>query len=312
MMSSFRLLSNRGRFLVTGPAAFASIVSLVGESRVSQCAWYSSSPPSSSGSTAGSAAATNLSLKKDFGKKNVPEITVYQYKICPFCNRVKAYLDFLNIPYTAVEVNPLTKGEIKFSKDYKKVPLITIGDTQVNDSSPILEHITANLVATDNAEKLGFFPEDTQKWSDWSEKRLAVMLYPNITRSFEESWECFAYTSDVLEWNPLVRIGTRAAGAAAMSLANGKIKKKYNIVDERAELATALEEWTDAVDSSASKGPFLHGAQITLPDLMVYGVLRSIEGLTTWKEIMENNAKLRNWYQAVEKQTPVCEMMAAN
>ena len=24
---------------------------------------------------------------------------VYQYKICPFCNRVKSYLDHLKIPY---------------------------------------------------------------------------------------------------------------------------------------------------------------------------------------------------------------------
>ena len=308
MMSSFRLLSNRGRFLVTGPAVFASIISQTGENRVSKCAWYSSSP--ASGSSSGSVG--KLPLKKDFGKKSIPEITVYQYKICPFCNRVKAYLDFLNIPYTVVEVNPLTKGEIKFSKDYKKVPLVTIGNTQVNDSSPILEHITINLVATENADKVGFFPEDTQKWSDWSEKRLAVMLYPNITRSLGESWECFRYTSDVLEWNPLTRIGTRVAGAAAMTLANGKIKKKYNIVDERAELDNTLQEWISAVESSSSQGPFLHGAQVTLPDLMVYGVLRSIEGLSTWKEIMDNNPKLRTWYNEVEKETPVCEMISAH
>eukprot|EP00606_Chrysophyceae_sp_TOSAG23-5_P000995 GSChrysophyteH2.ASY1.ANO1.1485.1 assembled CDS len=308
MMSSFRLLSNRGRFLVTGPAVFASIISQTGENRVSKCAWYSSSPASSSSS----GSVGKLPLKKDFGKKSIPEITVYQYKICPFCNRVKAYLDFLNIPYTVVEVNPLTKGEIKFSKDYKKVPLVTIGNTQVNDSSPILEHITINLVATENADKVGFFPEDTQKWSDWSEKRLAVMLYPNITRSLGESWECFRYTSDVLEWNPLTRIGTRVAGAAAMTLANGKIKKKYDIVDERAELDNTLQEWISAVESSSSQGPFLHGAQVTLPDLMVYGVLRSIEGLSTWKEIMDNNPKLRTWYNEVEKETPVCEMISAH
>jgi hypothetical protein len=26
-----------------------------------------------------------------------PKITIYQYKICPFCNRVKSYLDYLNL-----------------------------------------------------------------------------------------------------------------------------------------------------------------------------------------------------------------------
>jgi len=34
------------------------------------------------------------------------EITLYQYAICPYCNKVKAYLDFLKIPFKAIEVNP--------------------------------------------------------------------------------------------------------------------------------------------------------------------------------------------------------------
>ena len=121
----------------------------------------------------------------------VPEVpkkvTVYQYKICPFCCRVKAYLDYLKIPYETVEVNPLTKGELKFSKDYKKVPIVVFDGVQVNDSSPILNHITDNLVVKDVAMKAGLFTEDTEKWSEWSEKTLAVMLYPNITRSMQVS-----------------------------------------------------------------------------------------------------------------------------
>ena len=49
------------------------------------------------------------------------DIMVYQYKICPFCNKLKAIMDYLGIPYSVTEVNPLTKKEIKFSQDYKKV-----------------------------------------------------------------------------------------------------------------------------------------------------------------------------------------------
>lgn len=242
----------------------------------------------------------------DLKQSTVPnKVIVYQYKICPFCNRVKSYLDFLRIPYETVEVNPLTKGELSFSKDYRKVPIAVFDATQVNDSSPILEHISAEIVSKAAADKHGLFPEDTQKWSEWSEKRLAVMLYPNITRSLEESWECFGYTSDVLDWNPIARVGTRVAGAAAMSLANGKIKKKYNIVDERKELQGVLEEWITAV----SDKQFLHGDSITMPDLNVYGVLRSIEGLSTWNEIMGRNPQLRAWYDRVAKHVPSCEIV---
>jgi hypothetical protein len=40
------------------------------------------------------------------------DIKLYQYDVCPFCCKVKAFLDFKGIPYEAVEVNPLTKVSV--------------------------------------------------------------------------------------------------------------------------------------------------------------------------------------------------------
>ena len=45
-------------------------------------------------------------------------------------------------------------------------------------------------------------------------------------------------------------------------------------MDERKELKDTLKVWTDALKSN----DFLHGKNITMPDLMVYGVLHAIEG----------------------------------
>lgn len=33
------------------------------------------------------------------------DIMVYQYKICPFCNKLKAVMDYLGIPYKVTEVS---------------------------------------------------------------------------------------------------------------------------------------------------------------------------------------------------------------
>ena len=55
------------------------------------------------------------------------------------------------------------------------------------------------------------------------------------------------------------------AGTLAMTMANGKIKKKYGIVDERKELQLCLNDWVDALGDKQ----YLHGDKITLPDLMV-------------------------------------------
>ena len=130
----------------------------------------------------------------------------------------------------------------------------------------------------------------SEKWIIWSE-RLAIMIYPNITRNFEESWECFDYTSRVESWNIFSRYSNRILGPIAMYFANGKIKKKYGIVNEREELLNYLQEWSSAISGKQ----FLHGDHPSLPDLLVFGVLRSIYGLKTFDEIMKNEI-IKNWY----------------
>ena len=56
--------------------------------------------------------------------------TLYQYATCPFCCKVRAYLDFYGVEYNIVEVNPIFRNEIKFS-EYRKVPILKSGDVQV-------------------------------------------------------------------------------------------------------------------------------------------------------------------------------------
>lgn len=230
-----------------------------------------------------STAATNTSIP-----------TIYQYAICPFCHRVKAYLDYLKVSYEVVEVNPLTKGELKFSENYKKVPIAVIDQQTIADSGKIIDYINLNLVpSTDKS----FLTEDSEEWMEWSEKKLAIMLYPNITRSFEESWECFEYANKVESWPIYHRYLVRSVGPVGMLFANGKIKKKYGIVDERAELKKVLLTWTDALGEKK----FLHGEHVTFPDVMVFGVLRAVKDFATFREIMQDNQKLKTWYDNVEK-----------
>lgn len=65
------------------------------------------------------------------------QLTLYQYKTCPFCSKVRAFLDFHALPYQVVEVNPVLRAEIKFSS-YRKVPILLAqeGDSLVSFGSP--------------------------------------------------------------------------------------------------------------------------------------------------------------------------------
>ena len=64
--------------------------------------------------------------------QNSKKWTLYQYATCPFCCKVRTFLDYYDIDYEIVEVNPVTRKEIKFS-DYRKVPFMRSSEHQVNN-----------------------------------------------------------------------------------------------------------------------------------------------------------------------------------
>ena len=49
---------------------------------------------------------------------------LYKYKICPFSNIAKVFLEYQKIPFEPVEVNPLTRAEFGFSDNYRKVSIV--------------------------------------------------------------------------------------------------------------------------------------------------------------------------------------------
>lgn len=59
------------------------------------------------------------------------KVKLFQYHNCPFCCKVRAFLDYYGIEYEKVEVNPLLKKEIKFS-EYRKVPIAMVDGQQVH------------------------------------------------------------------------------------------------------------------------------------------------------------------------------------
>ncbi|KAJ1524948.1 hypothetical protein ONE63_009806 [Megalurothrips usitatus] len=77
------------------------------------------------------------------------KLVLYQYPTCPFCCKVRAFLDYYGLSYDVVEVDPVLRTQIKWS-DYKKVPILLaeIGDgkyLQLNDSSLIVSVLKTYL-----------------------------------------------------------------------------------------------------------------------------------------------------------------------
>ncbi|CAM9650126.1 unnamed protein product [Discosporangium mesarthrocarpum] len=250
----------------------------------------------------GSAAVKGVGKAADLGKA---DIMVYQYKICPFCNKLKAVMDFFGVPYGVTEVNPLTKKELAFSEDYKKVPIVRMEGEFLRESSDIIRVLLGRMRET-GAMSEGTFSTfcspEAEKWAEWADKKLAVLLFPNITRNFSESYQAFSYLGhqilqDVDSFSFLDKTSNQLIGSTAMWAAQGKIKKKYAIEDEREALFTALKDWTDAL--GRGDGPFVGGQTPNLGDLCVFGCINAIEGLDTHREVLEQPG-FGPWYASMK------------
>lgn len=249
----------------------------------------------------------------------MPSVTLYQYVPCPYCNKVRAYLDYHNIPYTAVEVDPLRKKALAaFPPTYRKVPIAVIDGRQVNGSSDIIaaldaavhaapapaaavagvdggDAVTPTVLAAADGTAAS---EEEQRWLTWVDEKLVKLLPPNIYRSMPESLQTFDYVSECMDFTAVQKVAIRYVGAAAMYGVAKKLKKKYAIEEPRAALYAAVGEWLAEVD--ARGGAFYSGTdEPGLVDLAVWGVLHSLEPFDTWADVTEHT-DVGGWYERVK------------
>uniref|UniRef100_D3TQP0 Putative prostaglandin E synthase 2 n=1 Tax=Glossina morsitans morsitans TaxID=37546 RepID=D3TQP0_GLOMM len=92
------------------------------------------------------------------------DITLFQFQTCPFCCKVRAFLDYMGISYSVVEVDAVLRQDIKWSPQ-KKVPMVLIKQAngsyvQMTDSSAIISLISTYLndKSTDIGELADFYP----------------------------------------------------------------------------------------------------------------------------------------------------------
>ncbi|KAI3724482.1 hypothetical protein L2E82_36261 [Cichorium intybus] len=272
----------------------------------SRSSTYSCAPHSHCFSTLDKATHGNLSYSsvasaaRELHDKDLPhsnsnyapkDVVLYQYQACPFCNKVKAFLEYHDIPYKIVEVNPMNKKEIKWS-DYKKVPILMVDGEQMVDSSDIIDKMFQRMHPDSVSEN-----EETQKWRGWVDNHLVHVLSPNIYRSPSEAIESFDYITSHGNFSFTERLVAKYGGAAAMYFVSKKLKKRHNIINEREALYKAAETWMDALNGRQ----YLGGSEPNLADLAVFGVLRPIRYLKSGKDMVENT-RIGEWFTRMENE----------
>jgi microsomal prostaglandin-E synthase 2 len=183
--------------------------------------------------------------------KQNQDIVLYQYETCPFCNKVRAFLDYSQIKYRVVEVNPLTKAEKRVTPQLaaiKEVPVLTINGHILTDSTPIIRNVNEIMNRYRSAQDQHHITPEEEAALDFVDKRVLILTAPNIYRTFDESLRSFDYiaqNSQLAQNTGAVKLAvTKYVGAVMMYLiTEKKLKKKYNIADPRQSMYTAIQEW---------------------------------------------------------------------
>ncbi|KAH8340403.1 hypothetical protein KR074_012204 [Drosophila pseudoananassae] len=138
------------------------------------------------------------------------DIVLFQFQTCPFCCKVRAFLDYMGISYSVVEVDAVLRQDIRWSS-VKKVPMVLIRQqdgryVQMVDSSAIISLIATYLQDkhTDIGDlaqfypHISFFDDDGKKKQDILNKYF--LMYgehtpKGVTREIEEvdrKWRTWA------------------------------------------------------------------------------------------------------------------------
>ncbi|OCT65440.1 hypothetical protein XELAEV_18041680mg [Xenopus laevis] len=261
-------------------------------------------------------------LQSSFGEQGAEEkqqaedgsfkLTLFQYKTCPFCSKVRAFLDYYQLPHEIIEVNPVMRREIKFSS-YRKVPILIADSSsslQLNDSSVIISVVKTFLTSKKTLEEiLSYYPsmkavndkgkevieynnnkywlmlderetDDEMKWRRWADDWLVHLISPNVYRTPHEA--SFDYIVREGNFGTVEGLFAKYIGAVAMYIIGKRLKSRHYLQgDVRHDLYSPAK----GMDKHRE---FMGGSQPNLADLAVYGVLRVMEGLESFNDMMIN------------------------
>mmetsp|Transcript_6163 Transcript_6163/g.14064 ORF Transcript_6163/g.14064 Transcript_6163/m.14064 type:complete len:307 (-) Transcript_6163:88-1008(-) len=233
-------------------------------------------------------------------------LQLYRYTTCPYCGKVKAFLDYFRIPHEAVEVEPMFKSQLARS-EYKKLPQLQFGA----DSGAWL--VDSDCIVDTMAKSLGLEAQlrdpEVQKWRSWARDSLVRHVTLNINRSLSSAWQGYSYI-DAFDTIPLVnKLFLKVVGAPVMYMV--ATKKTFPTLVKAGELKdnddwrtvfhAQVDRFVDEVPLT-SKRPFHGGQKPDLADLDVYGVLQSIRGHDVYRDMLENT-KIRDWIHRMDAAT---------
>ena len=222
---------------------------------------------------------------------------LYQFALCPFCNKVRAGLDLKGIEYDMVEVSPRSKKELPELPEGtpKKVPVLQAGNDVIQDSTKILQYIEDNFPG-----KMSFKPDDepTQKRADeieaWIDEQFIEALPTVLYADKKGAAQAAKIVADGTNLGFFGKMAVRHFGAKGMRKIPIRILEKNNRTDGGAWVVENLDQFEAWLGDQS----FILGDTPNIADVAMQGAITCVKPFPLFEQIMAR-PKVASWYERV-------------
>jgi len=229
----------------------------------------------------------------------MPDVTLHQYEISPFCDKVRRILRLKNVPYAVHEIRALRSAvEVRRINRIGKVPVLEIDGELVVDSSEIARFLDER------------FPEPPLWPTDPRERAQCHLLedWADESLYFYEMTMRLQWPSNSARWaRELMRADGRLAQAIGPALvprlvaqrtkAQGTGRKPHDLV------LRELERHLDALDTLLGEGDWLVSEALTIADIAVAAQISAIAGAREGLTALDAHPVTSSWLQRTNAAT---------
>ena len=222
-------------------------------------------------------------------------VVLYQFTLCPFCNKVRAALDLKGVKYKMIEVNPRTKVELPELPNVapRKVPVLRIGDEVLFDSTDILMALDTYF-----PESAPLLPEDevarskTEEIEDWVDEQFIRALPTVIYGTWSNAARAARMIGREGNFSFLEGMGVKYGGTFVMRLVAGRILKKEGREDGHAW----VEECLDQFEGWLGDADFVCGDTMTMADAAMFGGIACVSDFPVYTQILRR-PRIAAWHE---------------
>lgn len=220
-------------------------------------------------------------------------LTLHQFEVSPYCDKVRRVLHVKGQPYRAVEVSLLGSGKVSPTR---KLPCIEHEGRLVDDSTQIVHYLEERfpeppLIPKDPRQRaLCHFFED---WADESlyfyDLAIHFALKENAKRRIGHLVE---HETGVGRWL-FTRLGPGMMRYLAWTQGAGRRSREVLLADLERHVAS-VSDWLD-------EGPWLVGDALSLADIAVFVQLHAIRVAEVGAEAIERYPRVGAWMVRVDE-----------